>query len=316
MKYAVCYLILCHTNPMRIKEMIDFLSSEDAFFVIHVDKKSRDDFSVIVETKYVKFVPNRVAVTWGDISVVDAVNTMSAFAISNFPMANHFCLLSGADFPIKAPCYIQKYLSIHADMDFIQGILLPSKETGWLEDGRRRTDAYVLPLNAHSNATIEPKRLSIGNLRQLGKVVLNNVGKIPLALRILLTYPKRVKPLGMDIYAGEMWWILTKKTLVKILKWTNANPAYHRYFEDSQVPDEMYFNSLVWNLSKNVNSDIKRYISWVSKQDPSPRWLTYDRDRVLIEKIIDSSDLLFARKIEDSRLIEYVKEKLLETVSC
>jgi len=242
----------------------------------------------------------------GGYSVVDAVVALSEFAIKSFPNANHFCLLSGADFPMKTHGYIRDYLATMPEMDFIQGTLLPSEKTGWLEGGRRRIEAYVLPLNAHSNATIEPRKLSFGNMRQFAKVLLTNARKLPKALMMFLTYPKRVVPFGIKIYAGEMWWMLTKATLAKVLEWDESNPCYHKYHEDSQVPDEMYFNTLVWNLSKSVNPDIKRFISWDSKQGSSPRWMDYKTDKQLIDKLIDNSNILFARKIKESQLVDYV----------
>lgn len=65
MKCNVCYLILCHNNPAHVKKMVDFLSADDAFFAIHVDKKSKEDFSCIGESEHVRFVENRVPTTWG-----------------------------------------------------------------------------------------------------------------------------------------------------------------------------------------------------------------------------------------------------------
>lgn len=310
MKYNICYLILCHKNPENVKKIIDFLYADDAFFAIHVDKKSNEDFTIIKEDNHVKFVRNRISTTWGNISVVDAVISLSMFAINTFKEAQHFCLISGADFPMKSHAYIKEFLSKKTSMDFIQGIMLPSERTQWLEGGRRRIEAYVLPLNAHRNATIEPRKLSVGNFRQIVKVVLTNFASLPKALMIWLTYPKRMVPSGIKMYGGEMWWMLSKSTLTKVLEWNVDNPDYYIYHQDSQVPDEMYFNTLVWNLSSNVKPDIMRYISWVSKQDPSPRWMSYKEDKSDVDKMIDNPNILFARKIEEPLLTRYITSKL------
>lgn len=225
-------------------------------------------------------------------------------------MADYFCFLSGADFPMKSHAYIKDYLARSEKTDYIQGVSLPSEETGWLEGGRRRLEAYMLPLNAHNNATIEPRSLSWGNIRQLGKVLLVNARQMPKALWIWMSYPKRRVPDGMKIYAGEMWWTLSKPTLAEVLEWNRNNPWYHRYQEDSQVPDEMYFNTLVWKLSKNVSPDIKRYISWGNKKEQSPKWMSLQEDRKEIDAAIDNPEILFARKMKDSLLTDYIMERL------
>jgi len=65
MEYNICYLILCHDNPTQVKNVVDFLYADDAYFAIHVDKKAKDDFSIIRNNEHVKFVEDRIATIWG-----------------------------------------------------------------------------------------------------------------------------------------------------------------------------------------------------------------------------------------------------------
>ena len=307
---SICYLILCHDNPWHVLRIIETLKADDAFFVIHVDKKSTVDFSCICENEHVKFADARVAAKWGDISVIDAVLALSEFAVRAFPDACHYVLLSGADFPVKSHAYIKDYLVRNSNTDYIEGLKLPSESSVWLEGGRRRIAAYVVPINGHNNATIEPRSLSLGNIRQLLKVALLKPRNLAKALRVICSYPKRVIPYGLNIYAGEMWWMLTSLTLKTILEWNKTHAEYHKFHEDCQIPDEMYINSLVWSFSKNVSCDIKRYISWVHKTDQSPRWLTYEKDKELIDEQILNPEVLFVRKTNDRVLMDYIVSKL------
>ena len=310
MNQSICYLILCHNNPGHVLKIIETLNADDAFFAVHVDEKSTVDFSCISESEHVRFVDNRVSTKWGDISVIDAVLALSEFGVRTFPNAGHYVLLSGADFPVKSHAYIRDYLAGNPNTDYIEGIKLPSESSSWLEGGRRRIEAYVVPINGHNNATIEPRSLSLGNLRQLIKIALLKPRNLKKAFKVFWGYPKRVIPYGLNIYAGEMWWILTNNTLVKILEWNRTHGEYHKFHEDCQIPDEMYVNTLVWSFSSNVSSDTKRYISWINKTDQSPRWLKYEEDRTLIENLIINPDMLFVRKINDKGLTDFIVSKL------
>lgn len=310
MDYPICYLILCHNNPKNIKELIEALCADDAYFVIHIDKKSQDDFSFLSTLPNVYLVHNRVSITWGDITVIDAVLNLARSAIESFPFAHHYCLLSGADFPVKSHRYIKNYLKRNGNKDYIEGIAFPSTETQWIEGGRRRLEAYVLPINSHSNATIEPRRFSLENLRQLCKVLLLNTKRVSKAIDIWKSYPTRKFPFEFQPYAGEMWWMLSNETLKNVLSWNHQNPEYYEYHLNSQVPDEMYINTIVWNISKCVCGDIKRYISWVKKTDQSPCWMTYDKDFGVIDNSIKNPDILFIRKIKDEKLIDYIKSQI------
>lgn len=310
MNQSICYLILCHNNPGHVLKIIETLRSDDAFFAIHVDKKSTVDFSCINESDHVRFVGDRVSTKWGDISVIDAVLALSEFGVRAFPNASYYVLLSGADFPVKSHAYIREYLARNPNTDYIEGIKLPSESSVWLEGGRRRIEAYVVPINGHNNATIEPRSLTFGNLRQLIKVALLKPSNLKKALNVFFSYPKRYVPYGLSIYAGEMWWILTNITLKNILEWNRTHIEYHKYHEDCQIPDEMYVNTLVWSFSSHVSSDTKRYISWINKTDQSPRWLTSDGDKELVEELINNPETLFVRKINDNVLTDYIVSKL------
>jgi hypothetical protein len=152
--------------------------------------------------------------------------------------------------------------------------------------------------------------LSFGNLRQLIKVALLKPSNLKKAFNVFFSYPKRYVPYGLSIYAGEMWWILTNITLKNILEWNRTHFEYHKYHEDCQIPDEMYINTLVWSFSSHVSSDTKRYISWINKTDQSPRWLTSDGDKELVEELIKNPETLFVRKINDTELTDYIVSKL------
>ena len=304
---GICYLILCHENVGQVKEIVEFLSADDAFFVVHVDRKAREDYSCLTGIPRVHVMQERVAVEWGGLSVVDAVIRMSEYAIENVRNVTHYVLLSGSDFPVKLHKKIRDYLSANAKTDYIEGVALPSEMTKWNEGGRRRIEAYAIRLNDHNSATIEPRKISYQNFRQFAKVLLVNAGKLPSAMRIFLCSPKRRFHSGIVPYAGGMWWILSRETLTDTLQWNREHPEYHRYHEDTQIPDELYFNTIVHNAKRCIVNDTKKYVSWKPNCGSSPIWMTYPDDKDIIDDCISNPDIFFVRKIKDSRLIEYIK---------
>ena len=294
----------------NVRRLVDSLHAEDATFVIHVDKKCEEDISILSTVSNVYLIKERVSITWGNITVVDAVLKLAEYALSIVPYARYYCLLSGADFPVKNHEYIKNYLNKGNKKDYIQGIAFPSSETQWIEGGRRRLEAYVIHLNSHSNATIEPRRFTYGNIKQFCKVLFVNYKCIPKAIHIWKTYPQRRFLKDVKPYAGEMWWMLTNETLSEALCWNRNHPEYYQYHLDSQVPDEMYMNSIVWNISDSINKDIKRYISWEKKTDMSPRWMVLDKDLQTVKMCIDNPDILFIRKVKEDKLLIYISEQI------
>ena len=205
----VCYLILAHNNINHLLKIIDALDCDNSSFVIHLDKKyelSGDELSSLQERNVI-LVENRIDVSWGDISVIDAVLETIRCAIKSVK-AISYVLISGSDYPLKTKEYINTYLSEHKDTNFIMAQEMPSNNISWLEGGRRRLEGYVIKLNNRNNATIVPREFfAWGNIRQLLKICKVNIKKLPIALKHLFFSRKRVIPYKMRMYGGEMWWI-------------------------------------------------------------------------------------------------------------
>lgn len=310
-KLSICYLILCHNNPEQIAKLIDFLASEASSFVIHVDKKSKSDFTKVAKMERTWLVPSPESVVWGN--AMKAILLLSEYALNVVPNADYYCLISGADFPVKKTDFICRFLESSNGKDFIQGTKLPSQKLPWADSGKRRINAYEIMLTNHSSATIEPRCFSFQNFRNFAKIIKENSAKIVEGLKAWMFYPGRKPPFGMNMYGGEVWWILTQETLKSALKWDREHPEYAEYHKDTQIRDELYLNTIVWNISNNVSNDIKRYISWSKMSggigvDPSPRWMNYNDDKDIIDDCIKNNNILFVRKVAEQDLVDYIIE--------
>lgn len=277
-------------------------------FIIHIDKKSRSLFN----WEYLKSKDNITflsykEVTWGGIEIIEVLIKLLQVAISQNP--NGYCiLLSESDYPIKTNEYIKTYLE-NNPYNFICGQKIPFFK-GWLEGGRRKTECYALRLSNKRIASIEPHKYNLSNLRQLIKVILYNHHKLKKALLILCKYPQRQHPNYLTPFGGEFWWVLKSECIQSILVFLEKHPDFIEYHQNTTIPDEIFMNTLVYNLFnlKEIKNSPLRYINWVGKGN-SPQDITL-QNIPLLEKILQSPDFLFARKITDISVCYYIDKYL------
>lgn len=296
----ITYLIFTHTNPTFLKHLIERLQAPDTDFFIHIDKKSKESFSQLHSTPNIHFAKKRFDIKWGGISMVEALLS-ACEELVNVCKGKTIVFLGGTDYPIKSNQYINDYLESHKNINFIQGYSLPTTSLNWTEGGRRRIECYALRLQERSIATIEPHTLTFNNLKQMAKVLLKNPHKIRQALQIFFKYPPRKHPDYLTPYGGEFWWVLPINSIKRILKYTQEHPDFFFYHKNTSIPDELFFNTLIYNLynEKEITNNCLRYIKW--KDKPSPEDITKE-DYALINECIKDPDILFMRKISSTEI--------------
>lgn len=304
----ICYIILIHSNIDIALRQYEMLDAENARFMIHIDAKYNEKIPDRLIKENVKFAERRIDIKWGDITLVDAVMHTSSQAIKDFPDADYFILLSGNCFPVKTPNYINSYLSKLGGINLVYGAKIPSKTCRWLEGGRRRLECYSVRISSRDIATIEPRCLSWGNIRQFGKIIIgHNIKAFSDALRIFIFSEKRKKLDNMQCYGGELWWRLNRESLNKIVDYYFEHSEYRSYMNDTCIPDEIVFISLVNNLCDKIANSILTFINW--KGQKSPDFIRMN-DIELIDKYILDKDTLFIRKVKDLDVIQTISDKL------
>jgi hypothetical protein len=300
----VCYLILAHRNLELVARTINRLRSSDACFMIHIDAKCHEELSIESNRNDVIICSERHNVVWGEISLVDAILSMCREAIINFP-AHHYILISGNDYPTKRATQIEELLDKNIGCNFVAGERLPSSRLPWIEGGARRLNAYAITVAPHRIATIEPRKADIGNLRQLIKVIAFGPTKICAALKIFFTWKRRTPP--TPIYGGSTWWIISHDTMKAILDYDNSHPEFHQFMTDTNNPDEVYIQTLVYNLAADATiKQIMRKISW-NGHGNSPQWLTID-NRAEFSSAVADPNTLFIRKVGSEDVADQIDE--------
>ncbi len=299
---TVCYLILAHTGLQQVKRIIDRLSGENAAFVVHIDKKCEEEATDLLGHRDLAICSEHYDVRWGEISMTDAVIAMCREALTRFK-AGHYVLLSGNDYPVKPADYIESFLSKNSRQSFMTGELLPSAKLPWLEGGRRHLKAYALPLGKCRIATIEPRRLDLGNLRQFGKIIMFCPKLLSRAANIWLRAATRTAP--MPIYGGDFWWIISYDTLNEIICYNDSHPLLHKFMTDVANSDEVYFSTIAFAISPGtIIKKRMRHISW-SKKGNSPRWLTMENYKE-IQTAVDDPESLFIRKVNSPEVCDFI----------
>lgn len=303
-KFKLGYIILAHNRADLLNKLIVSLSVPNVYFFIHIDKKCYEDFSFLKKYKNIIYYSKSYNVNWGDISIVNTVISLCKYALSSPFSCDYYILLSGHDYPLKSAIYIYNFFKDNYNKNYTLGYTLPTNRLNWIDGGLLRLHGFSLKLNNKKIATILPRCFSITNFRQLIKVIRYNPNKIFSAFSIWCR-DKRQFPYDLIPYGGEMWFRMNRNSLVKIISFIDSHPLYYEFMKDVTIPDEVFFNTLLWNLAdENINNNLT-YIKWTGKSSPANI-----EDKAEILELIKASDFLFARKFDSIKILDFIDNKL------
>lgn len=245
---VVAHLILVHANPGQLERLVRKLVHDKAVFFIHVDAKADlQPFKQSLQAyDKVCFVEDRVDIQWATYSMVEA--TVNGFkAIINSGLAiDYINLLSGQDYPIQPVSKFHEFLRLNQGKAFMQCLDI---ETEWRE-------AITRVRSYHFNHWKIP-------------------GKYKIQQFINFFLPKRKLPEDLIPVGRSQWFTISLKHVVFIIKRLEANPAFSKFFSYTWAPDEIIFQTLLFNSSFKsdiVNNNL-RYIDW-SDGLKNPKLLT------------------------------------------
>lgn len=246
----IAYLILSHKDPNNLDKLIKSLDYYADFYV-HIDKKSNiKDFLKIKEKyKNIFFIKERVDVSWGDISMVDAMLNLIQSAIDNLKAYQHLVFISGEDYAVKSAKYIFNYFNSFPDKEFIRAFFIKPGVCSHCDN------KLIKNWNFKTN---------IKNIifRKLYIKFINRVfSKRDVREPFILSKGRR-----LNVAFGSQWFALTLQCAKEILKYVKENPNYYDYFKGTLAPDEMFFHTIIFNskFSKNtISGGIEEY---------SPHW--------------------------------------------
>ena len=289
MKFA--YLILAHGSLGLLKELLKALDAPDNDIYVHLDLKLGDidvsPFMNEVKNSKLCFLQNRVHVTWGRISIVEA--TLNLFAEAVKGDYDYMHLLSGVDFPIKSNGYIQQFFLEHQGKEFVGFSKVHTPE-----EMKRRLVWYPFTRRNHSGVLI----------------ILDWVNYIIAKLQIKLNW-YRVSPLD-HIKTGSQWCSITRQLAVDIV---GQRKQMIKRFKHIFAADETFIQTYLYE-----NHLMDRVYHVDNEFESCCRYIDWNRGRPYVwqdenyEELV-SSKYLWARKFSEDnmslirRIAKIIKEK-------
>jgi Core-2/I-Branching enzyme len=275
------YLILAHHQPTHLAKLVKAISCDWAYIFIHIDAKSDilQFKQLISEDKNITFLKEkqRIKVNWGGFSQVAAILNLLRAALSSGIAFDRYCLLSGADFPIK-------------DLNYIQAQFATQKE--FIRIDRQ------LGASSHHRQSKNVKRFYFRDYPEFGGNWLSGI--IPRNLNTKI-----------KLYHGSGWWALTDEFIKYTFSFLKDNPDYINFCKYTNSSDEIFFHSIIKHspFSGNITHDFEKVTclsDFMSMNEYGCHYAIWDKD-ARSPKVLDASDIslllnskaLFARKFDE-----------------
>jgi hypothetical protein len=285
----IAFVILAHKFPEQIVRLINALNADGDQFFIHIDQRSPTVFNQLKERfenePKVLLTTDRYACRWGQFSLVAATLSCLRSVCLSQETYDYVFLISGQDYPIKPLADLKRFLEKNKGQQFIEAF-------AFLEPNR---------WSEHEGVFQPEKRVLYWNF-----FLKSRHFQVPL---------RRKMPNSLIPYGGSQWWALTGECVHYIVKYLNANPSVSNYFKYTNIPDEIFFQTLVANspFKGEITGHDLTYADWLNPNPFPPRVLTTENFESL-----KTSDLFLARKFEPERsgeLLDLVDQLLLSRCS-
>lgn len=229
----VTFLLLAHQHPRIIQRLMTSLTAAGHSVVVHYDQNASDaDFESLkeafAEAPDVRF-SKRVRVGWGHWTIIAAVLECVDTIKEAGWTPDYVYHVSGSDYPIRPASELNAFLTRNAGKNFIEGV--PADTTMWVKGGPQK-ERYQF---RHYFSWRDRQRLSQTTMR------------LQRALRLNRRFVG-----GLTPYIGSQWWLLTWQTLQTVLEF-GRRPDVVNFFKTTLIPDELYFQTLVYNLTPSAN---------------------------------------------------------------
>lgn len=289
------YMLQVHKDPNQVNKFIQQLISEgQADVYVHIDLKAYEQmYDKIVKSPNVKVLQESICCEWGDISQVDATILLIKAVVASKNKYDFVCLRSGQDLLVKNG--FKEFLVNNQNKIFmtvrnetISRQNLGLMEIKWPKVMRRR---YT---SAH------PFRIYRRILQSLYRKGIN-------------IYPNTKSwPKEYSFYCGAQWFSIPFEVAKYIHEFLETNEWYHKFFENSLIPDNWFFQTLIMNspYKTEVVNDNLMFLNWgqTLSERNSPQNVT-SNDIQLIE----GTEKFFARKFDESideSVVNYFSNKI------
>ncbi len=268
------YILLAHEKSDDIADVIAALTEGDlsCHVVIHYDAKSPVSEYDKLKSRWsgnarIHFVEKRISCGWGQFGLVEASIRALELIRAKQIDPSHVLLLSGSCMPVRPLAELNAFLDANPSTEFIE-----SQNKDWITGGLKEERYHFwYPVGFKSH---------------------------PALFQFLTGLQKKLKvrrsfPTGLQPRFGSQWWCLTWETCKKVLDWVHRNPKKYRFFKTIWIPDECFFQTIVWHITKSIDHRTLTFY----------RFNKYGKPIVFFdeaEPLLKGLPYFFARKISSS----------------
>ena len=262
--------MLVHTAFDRAEQVARHWAAAGCPLVVHCDtnvpRKTYEAFA-----KRISDIPDlrfarRHRCEWGTWGLVAATQEASEIMLDAFPQVQHVYLASGSCLPLRPVQELLDYLAERPHTDFIESAT--TSDVPWTIGGLD-SERFTLrfPFSWRKQRYLFDKYVALQ--RRVGF--------------------RRQVPNDLVPHMGSQWWCLTRQTLSAILQ-DPDRATYDRYFRRVWIPDESYFQTLVRQYARQIESRSLTLSKFDYQGKPH---IFYDDHLQLLRR----SDCFVARKI-------------------
>ncbi|PXW16265.1 MULTISPECIES: beta-1,6-N-acetylglucosaminyltransferase [unclassified Chryseobacterium] len=278
----IAYFIMIHHRPEIFKKMFQKIYTRDQFYLIHIDKKAKQDFIEEIQLYIVHFpnvyILDSMNIVSGGFNIVQAELNAMEFLLNVSKEWDYFINLSGEDYPLKSQNIIRKFLTANKGRNY----LFYYDQKFYRPDTLQRIQNHFTEL-AYVISSLIYKR----------------------------SFMKNVIP-----YIGGKWFIFTRETCLFL---TNNKTVmdFEDYYLHTFLPAESFFQTVLMNTSFSdiIINDDKRAVLETSLFQNTQNTFNYIQslksgNQLFIRKVNKKTDESITKYIEDSYLtpLPYVNE--------
>lgn len=271
LQVRIAYFIMIHHKPDAFKEMFQKIYTRDQFYLIHIDRNAKAEFTEEIQLYLIHF-PNvyileSMNIIAGGFSMIQAELNAMEYLLNVSNDWEYFINLSGEDSPLKSQNIIRKFLTINNGRNYI----FYYDQKFYRPDTLQRIQNHFTELT-HKISSLIYKR----------------------------EFMKGVIP-----YIGEKWFIFTRDTCVFL---TNNKRVmdFEDYYLHTLLPAESFFQTVLLNTDFNdiiVNDDKRAVIekTFFNKEQYVDNFI----------ETLKSSNYLFIRKVNNKtskNILKYISE--------
>lgn len=269
----IAYILLCHKDPEAVIQQASQLTTVGDYISIHFDARApKSDYDQIrqalAENPNVAFARKRIKCGWGEWSLVQATLHALETAVTAFPRATHFYMVSGDCMAIKTAEYAHQFLD-QRDQDFIESF--DFFDSNWIKTGMKE-DRLIY---RHFFNERKHKALFYASADLQRKLSL-----------------KRKIPADLQVQIGSQWWCLRRRTVERLLAFLKTRKDVIRFFRTTWIPDETFFQTLVRHLVPEHEIETRTLTFLMFSDYGMPITFYNDHYDLLLRQ-----NFLFARKI-------------------